>query len=544
MAYLGRKGAPAPLTSADIPDSSITSAKIVDGTIVDGDVASNAAIAGSKVGITEFDDDKIQTNIALLAFKTAVNGSLAKYDLQDQIIDEYVNETGVNTGDCTNQNFLTGSYNGRTIANTPPTGGDESTYSTYNVHKFDNHAATETFVVAAAGNVDILVVGGGGSGAASYGGGGGAGGLVFMEDHALTANTYNAVVGDGGQAHSGSAREGYVGEDTTWAINGGSTIFTAKGGGAGGEADNDSAGDGGSGGGSGYIVAAGGATTQAGTSQGVTPDVSIGFAGGSGHGTSTYSTGGGGGAGEAGANGNSSYRDGGDGGEGLDYSAKFGTGFGDSGWFAGGGGGEAPTSAGACTPNASAPHHANWRDNGGRGGGGAGQEWLCDAPWVSVSAAGTDGTGGGSGGGQNLGIGKGGSGIILVRYPTAQSWLAISSTPSDMTLQSSDTTAEAAPTKADIVMLVEDVGSGVASLDTSSGNLKAWVSMYETGGTKTWTQVPLVDEGDWGTNKRILSAHDVTLTGTSGTQMAYKITTHSSSAVYDTKIHATSMGWR
>ena len=60
----------------------------------------------------------------------------------------------------------------------------------------------------------------------------------------------------------------------------------------------------------------------------------------------------------------------------------------------------------------------------------------------------------------------------------------------------------------------------------------------------TFTQGTLVDEGDWGTDKRILAFHDLTLTGTSGTQMAYKITTHSSSAVYDTRIHATSIGWR
>ena len=39
MAYLGRPGATAPLTSADIPDNSITAAKIVDATIEAGDIA-------------------------------------------------------------------------------------------------------------------------------------------------------------------------------------------------------------------------------------------------------------------------------------------------------------------------------------------------------------------------------------------------------------------------------------------------------------------------------------------------------------------------
>ena len=42
MAYLGRKGASAALTSADIPDNSITAAKIVDATIAAGDLAPNS----------------------------------------------------------------------------------------------------------------------------------------------------------------------------------------------------------------------------------------------------------------------------------------------------------------------------------------------------------------------------------------------------------------------------------------------------------------------------------------------------------------------
>ena len=44
MAYLGRPGAVAPLTSADIPDNSITAAKIVDATIAAGDLANDVVI--------------------------------------------------------------------------------------------------------------------------------------------------------------------------------------------------------------------------------------------------------------------------------------------------------------------------------------------------------------------------------------------------------------------------------------------------------------------------------------------------------------------
>jgi len=47
MAYLGRPGATAPLTSADIPDNSITAAKIVDATIAAGDLANDVVISTS-----------------------------------------------------------------------------------------------------------------------------------------------------------------------------------------------------------------------------------------------------------------------------------------------------------------------------------------------------------------------------------------------------------------------------------------------------------------------------------------------------------------
>ncbi len=53
MAYLGRPGATAPLTAADIPDNSITAAKIVEGTITVGDIGTDA------VGTDEIADDAV-----------------------------------------------------------------------------------------------------------------------------------------------------------------------------------------------------------------------------------------------------------------------------------------------------------------------------------------------------------------------------------------------------------------------------------------------------------------------------------------------------
>ena len=60
--------------------------------------------------VTEFDDDKLQTNVALLGFKTAVNGSLAKYNLVDQIVDEYTDATGVDASASTNESLVSGAY--------------------------------------------------------------------------------------------------------------------------------------------------------------------------------------------------------------------------------------------------------------------------------------------------------------------------------------------------------------------------------------------------------------------------------------------------
>ena len=54
-----------------------------------------------------------------------------------------------------------------------------------------------------------------------------------------------------------------------------------------------------------------------------------------------------------------------------------------------------------------------------------------------------------------------------------------------------------------------------------------------------------MDEGTWGTNKKIYAAHDVDISGiASGTSMKYKITTHNQAVGKQTKIHATSLGWR
>ena len=179
--------------------------------------------------------------------------------------------------------------------------------------------------------------------------------------------------------------------------------------------------------------------------------------------------------------------------------------------------------------------NASWV--GGTSSSGGGGQGAQDASNTGLEAGQANTGGGGGGAWQGTGV-TGGSGVVLVRYANADFPGFI---PDDLVLQSTDTEAETQPTKADMVMLIEDAGSGVATLGT---HIKGFIS--RDSGT-TFTEGTLVDEGDWGTNKRILAFHDLDIDSASqpdGVQMCYKITTHSASSTYNTKIHATSMGWR
>ena len=65
-----------------------------------------------KSGATTYDDNKLQANIALVGFKIAVNGSLVKYNLVDQIMDEYTDASGIDTGASTNETLTSSYYHG------------------------------------------------------------------------------------------------------------------------------------------------------------------------------------------------------------------------------------------------------------------------------------------------------------------------------------------------------------------------------------------------------------------------------------------------
>ena len=535
----------------------VNSGGIEDGSIVNADIKSDAAIENTKLGsipaskvttgtvgtarlgtgtadntkflrgdstwqvIDEYDDTTVQNNIAMLGFKVATNGSLAKYSLVDQIIDDYNDNSGIDASASTNEYREGGAVWG-SAGNDYPTGGTVTTYGSYRVHSFLTTGNTN-FVVPSSGTVDMLVVGGGGGGG-SYGGGG-AGGVRSKTGHSVTAQTYVVVVGAGATGKVSGAAHANDNQGGAGAASSFDSFESAGGGGGGGSSYTTPEVylrglDGASGGGTGTDLP-GGTSTAGGA--GNTPSTSPvqGYAGGNGQTPGTahpdYSGGGGGGAGGVGGNASTSGTAvGGAGGVGIQNDFRTG-----SNVYYGGGGGGGGVQHGATTGVGGA---------GGNGGGGKGNSYSNDD-----AADGTANTGGGGGGGDEGAGAKtaGGSGIVVIRYATTQ-FPGVG----DLTLVSTTTTASANPTKGDLVTLIEN-SSGTATLNT---DIKGYISRD---GGSNWTQGTLVDEGSWGTNKKILAFHNLDISGQpAAANMRYKITTHNQvSGSKATKIHGTSLGW-
>ena len=357
-------------------------------------IVTATSFSGSGANITGIptigDINTLNANIAILGFKVAVNGTLAKYNLVDQVIDEFTNNSGIDASASTNETLAGGAYSGATQVTPTVTGGTVTTDGNYKVHTFPVGSAN--FVTDSALTIDYLIVGGGGAGGRAYGGGGGGG-----------------AGGAGGQSSNGQ---------------------------------------------------------------------------------------------------------GGAGGAGLQNSIR-----GTALWYAGGGGGNSEGGTGG---------------NGGSGVGGNGQS-QSNASGID----GTDGRGGGGGGTDSHGAGDsrgghGGDGTVIIRRLST-----VDGSGGNLTLQSVANTASSAPSKADLVLLIENA-SGTATLNT---DIKGYVSRNNG---SNWTQGTLVDEGTWGTNKKILSFHNLDISGQpSGTAMKYKIETlNQSSGSKVTKIHATSLGWK
>ena len=478
---------------------------------VDANIATQA-----ELDALETETDEMRTNQAIIAIRQAADHNDVKYNLQDRTIDTYYDASGIDATPSTNHVLTSGVYSSVSIDTVTSAGTSaQSTDGLYTYYVWTATSGTRTFTNASTLNIDYLVVAGGGAAGSSYSGGGGAGGFRTAATYSLPAAAHSITVGAGGAAGANSSTSGVGGNGGNSSI---ASLIVSAGGGGGGPGENTTAAAGGSGGG-------GGGNSKPGAA-GNTPSTSPSQGNDGGDGVQGSNQGNGGGGGGASAAGG----DAGVGGAGENNvmgmndsdsdafltALSVGHDSGGTRYFSGGGGG------GAYGPS------GGTGDAGGVGGGGTGAS--ANSTSGSAGTANTGGGGGGSGTGAVGGIG--GSGIVIIRYLTSAL-----STYNDLILQSTDTAAEAAPTKADMVTLIED-SAGTATINT---DIKGYVSR-DSG--VTFIEGTLVDEGDWGTNKRILAFHDLSFTGASGTAMCYKITTHNQSASKTTKIHATSIGWK
>ncbi len=521
----GGSGANVSWSNAVPGDTSVTEAKLnanapTNGQILTADSSAGGGFKWADAPVT-YNDDQVQRNIAMLGFYRAIDHSKNEYSLTNQTIDDYNDASGIDAGASTNEQRTSGYYVGMGGGNA--SGGTETTHGsspTYKVHSFTSTGNTN-WVCPGSATVDYLIVAGGGAGGGW--GGGGAGGMKSGQV-SVTAQTYVVTVGAGGATKTGAV-EGQVGNDGADSSFAG---ITSTGGGGGGSGNNGRNGGSGGGagasgcGGSGYpfmCTSHGNGTAGQGNNGGEAYD------GGGGSG-GYQSGGGGGGAGAIGQNGGTS--NGGNGGAGSTNAYRTGS---NVTYAAGGGGGGGYNGASGGGVTGNTRNMPNGGSSGIGGDGGSHNSWG----GVNAATAGDANTGSGGGGDPDA-HGAGGDGIVVIRYLNNSTF---TSEGGDLTLQSTAKTATSAPTKADLVLLIENA-SGTATLNT---DIKGYISRN---GSAFTSAVTFEDAGSWGTNKRILAAHDVDLSGiTSGTSMKYKLTTHNqSNGSKVTRIHATSLGWR
>ena len=333
---------------------------------------------------------------------------------------------------------------GRVTATAKATGGAISFYNGKTIHTFTGSGAL--VALESISGVEYVLVGGGGGGNSSIGGGGGAGAFVYSngspETITLSANPYPVVIGAG--ANIGTpGNDGVQGGDTIW--NG----YTAGGGGGGqrNSPDTNTVGRA-STFPQGSRIGAGGGGGSGNSNEAGASGAAGGYAGGQGN-DPTLGSGGGGGSGGAGEAGNSNSGRGGIGRQlpstfrnpvsvtalgypgptgsvpatnpGGDTSGKY--------WVAGGGGGGARGSgpqsqAGGYGAGGSSILGGQTPDNAGYSFAGAGNGVGTNHSGLSGGAAAAASGSGGGGSGDNRSPdaakmgGRGGSGIVLIAYPS------------------------------------------------------------------------------------------------------------------------------
>jgi len=515
--------------------------------------------------ITEYDDTKVQNNIALLGFKMQTTNSLAKFSLNDQIVDEFEDSTGIDSGNTSNAINSAGkllslsaqgnywgtgadgsvTISGNTSLTVPNTSGsyDGDMVIKHYTDLTINSGQTLTtaqpcrgLMIFCTGNCTIN-------------------GTISMRERGPYANPTSAGGSDSKIVNANGIQIGYIKTGATESLP--SVDLSGCGTAATGIQSNFPVG------GTGVIFNV--------ARQGAPGGDSVGGSGTQGNDASAVSgkTGGGGSGGshDSGNSGAGSYGTcwgGGSGGGGSRTgSATAATAFSGPGGNAGSATG---CSGGAGNPNGN--NNSGATNSGETGTGGA--VWLFVKGNLTIGGSGeinctgskgntaTEGGGGNSGSGailiayggtlsnsgsvnvsargRNTSTNNGKGGLGAPGHSEIQQVVGTDEAAGDMVLQSTASTATASPSTGDLIVQYEDE-AGTATLNT---DIKGYVSR-DNG--STWIQGTLVAEGSYGSNK-IAAFHDKAFTGSAGTNMKYKITTHNQHLTNKrTNIEAVSLGW-
>ena len=547
----------------------ITGDNITDGSVTTDDLNAAAKSSGATDGNA--------FNIGVLGFKIAVNEGLTIFNLVDGVVDEFNDESGIDTAENVTSPYDATSdfYSNLDGPNPIPSPQASLTQITSSgPGTFANEPTTtvvKVFALAGGG------AGGGGGYGSGGGGGGGAGGVVLDADVPVTGGASVAInVGAGGEGmfqpnhpsypnpnvsapwrpvewptygpQTGGPGGATVPQGGTRSKPGGDTTFgptiTAEGGGSGGHAytvnepsydplfpslEYTDGAPGGSGGGAGYSE---GTVGEGETGENRHPAGDLtqqGFDGGQMNPGSNYSGGGGGGAGAVG--GNAPPSEGGDGGAGIAVGPPnpqlnwFPAGYGHPDGSVGGGGGGGSYNPGGKT-------------EGGAGGGGDGSHQPGPTTTPAENSRGEDGVANTGGGGGSFGGspgggyadhrgGLGGSGQLVVLEMESLT------TATSSTLVSDTFTANSVPTKARIVLFAE-----------ISDDLNTDVTVSATRDNTTYNAITLTDTGYvTGSSGTKIFTGSTPLTGTASPQVQVRWKIVGSNQTAENKIHGVALQW-
>ena len=521
--------------------------------------------------LNEYDDTQVQNNIALLAFKIQTQNSLVKFNLDDQIVDEFIDQSGVDASASTGEAFSAGGWLG--LTGTRNWWGDAS-------DGIGNITTNTDFVVPNTSgsydgdmvikNYESLTIGAGVTVSTTQP----CRGLLIFVDGDCTLNGTISMRGKGPFADpttSGASDNGTVdtnGIRIPYLHSGSSeTLSSVSLAGMGNDA----------------VALASNFPAISSNGKIFNIDRQGNNGGGSVSGSSQNGNSGSSGGNKTGGGGSGGAHDSGNSGAGA-YGSCW------AGGSAGGGartntataatnwagpGGNASGGSSASTGGQGNPHgtnHSNAQQNSSgdpEGVGGMvglfvkgnltiGSNGGIDCRGSRADTPSSEGGGGSSGSGailvgysgsltnngsfnvssvagnQNGSNGKGGAGgagmTEVAQVDEAPG------TAGNMTLVSNTFTANAAPTKGDFIMQYRDT----AGTNTINTDIKAYISR-DNG--STYTQATLVPQGTISGNIKLLSAHNVTLGGSATTNLKWKIETLNQTSSKIAKIDSVAIGW-